>query len=209
MLINLLQAKKKYNMKIEGVIQIGGHYGQEFDILKEIGANEILIFEPSPIAFSVLEKRLNKKAILIEKAVGNENKKVQMNVETVNKGMSNSILEPHLHLSKHPNIKFEKKIEVDMIRLDDFIKGNNYNFLVIDVQGYELEVLKGSCELLRFINYIVIEVNHDELYKGGPLVEDIDRFLGKYFFKRVETNWMTINGWGDALYIKQFHNKLI
>ncbi len=66
-----------------------------------------------------------------------------------------------------------------MVRLDDFLEAReNYNFLTIDVQGYELEVFKGSRETMKNIDYIITEVNRDELYKNCARVEQLDKFLG-------------------------------
>jgi hypothetical protein len=72
-----------------------------------------------------------------------------------------------------------------MVRLDDILEDKqNYNFLTIDVQGYELEVLKGSRETLKNINYILTEVNRDELYENCARVEQLDEFLGRFNFQR-------------------------
>ena len=72
----------------------------------------------------------------------------------------------------------------------------------MDVQGYELEVLKGFDNLDK-INYIKTEVNRKELYKDCALVKDLDKYLKKYNFLRVKTVWWgrTVP-WGDAFYVK-------
>lgn len=54
--------------------------------------------------------------------------------------------------------------------------------LKIDVQGYELEVLKGSTELLPAIDYVYVECSHIELYKGQPLAADVMAFLRGFGF---------------------------
>ena len=46
-------------------------------------------------------------------------------------------------------------------------------FLKIDVQGYELEVLKGAECILPSIEVILTEVNHTELFKGVPLAAEL------------------------------------
>jgi hypothetical protein len=76
------------------------------------------------------------------------------------------------------------------------------NFINIDVQGYELEVFKGSENLLNSIDYIITEVNRDEVYENCVRIESLDEFLSKYGFIRVETDWAG-HTWGDALYIKK------
>jgi hypothetical protein len=74
--------------------------------------------------------------------------------------------------------------------------------LNIDVQGYELEVLKGLGNLLNDTKLIYTEINTDELYESCPTVEYIDAYLFSFKFKRVE-GLITDLKWGDAIYIKQ------
>ena len=81
---------------------------------------------------------------------------------------------------------------------------DDFNMINIDVQGYELEVFKGSLESLNNIEYIMTEVNLDELYEGCPLMQDLDEFLGNIWgFKRVAQRIVGNNTWGDALYVKE------
>jgi hypothetical protein len=72
----------------------------------------------------------------------------------------------------------------------------------MDVQGYELEVLKGATETLKRVDYVYCEVNRDEVYEGNAYVEELDEFLSSYGMERVETSWEG-QIWGDALYIKK------
>jgi len=210
MLLKFNELYTKYNLEIKSVIHIGAHHGQEVHLYKEVGASDIILFEPSPANFFILEQLHGEKCELYKLALGNENKKIKMNVEATNKGQSNSILEPKLHLSQYPHIVFNDKIEVDMVTLNDFMtiynarpenKNKKYNFINIAVQGYELEVFKGSKETLKNIDYIIAEVNRDFVYEGCAQVEEIDSFLDQFGFKRAETNWEG-GTWGDAFYIK-------
>lgn len=78
---------------------------------------------------------------------------------------------------------------------------NNYNFWNLDIQGSELYVLRGSKELLNRCDAIYTEINSAEVYNGCGLIDDLDKLLEEYNFKRIETKW-TDQKWGDALYIK-------
>ena len=132
-----------------------------------------------------------------------------MYVETVNKGMSCSLLKPMKHLELYPHITFDSTIEVNQTSLDQYFEESDlsiddFNMINIDVQGYELEVFKGSLESLNNIEYIMTEVNLDELYEGCPLMQDLDEFLGNIWgFKRVAQRIVGNNTWGDALYVKE------
>lgn len=192
---------KKYNMSINGILHIGAHFGLEIPTYKECGIPNIMMFEPVSHTFEVLKKNAPSDIILVNKALGNENKQIEMNITYDHNGQSSSILEPKLHLEQHPDIQFKHKMIVDMVRLDDVqFNRNDYNYINIDVQGYELEVFKGASETLNYIDYIMCEVNNAEVYKGCAIINQLDYYLTKYKFRRVETEW---NGyWGDAIYIK-------
>jgi FkbM family methyltransferase len=196
----------KYDLNISGIIHIGGHYGREIDKYKSHNVNDIVLFEPLTSNFSVLNdiaKNTEGNIIAHQVALGNDNRKVTMNISS-NEAQSSSILTPKVHLTAHPEVTFSGTEEVEMRKLDDY-DYQDYNMIVVDVQGYELEVLRGASQTLSNIDYIYCEVNRDEVYEDNARVEEIDEFLSSYGFKRVETQWYYTGVWGDALYIK---NKL-
>ena len=92
-----------------------------------------------------------------------------------------------------------------MFRLDDIFPSNklNNNWLMnLDCQGFELEVLKGSQKILPYVKALVCEVNRAEVYKGCPMVGEIDEFLLKFQFARLEIDWSQGITWSDAFYFK-------
>jgi len=217
MLINFTVLKKKYKMNIKGIIHVGAHYGEEF---QEYLKNKIKIihgFEPVKKNYEILSKNiktLKGKIKIYPYALGNKNQnKKKIFLSNNNDAQSSSFLKPLLHLIQHPEITFNESEIVKLKRLD-FFKIKNSNFMSIDVQGYELEVLKGAKKTLEVIDYLYCEVNTAETYKNNPLIEDIDNYLKKYNFFRVETffsyykNFFLLPkkklSWGDALYIKNF-----
>ena len=74
------------------------------------------------------------------------------------------------------------KIEVEMTTADKLLREDDVDFLSIDVQGYELEVLKGSKKILNQVNYVISEVNRTEQYKGCALVNELDEYLNGFGF---------------------------
>jgi FkbM family methyltransferase len=204
MILDFNELITKYRMDIKGIIHIGGHYGQEYDLYRVLNV-PVIFFEPLSNNYRILKDKVknNDNVQTFQCALGNENKKILMNVETANNSQSSSILKPKKHLEQYPHITFDHTEEVHMFRLDDIeIEKENYNFLNIDVQGYELEVLKGSVDILKNIDYIISEVNRDEVYENCAKVEELDQFLNQFNFERNETNWMG-GIWGDAFYIKK------
>ena len=208
MLLSLPDLIKEYSLDIRGVIHVGAHFGEEYQAYADSGIREMVFFEPVRASFEELQKRLNGKEVqLVNKAVGNQNTSIEMYTETKNKSQSSSVLVPSRHLIDYPNIVFDGKETVEMVRLDDFVDSPmRYNFLNLVVQGYELEVLKGAAELLSSVDAILSEVNSDQLYEGGVLIEELDQFLEDFSFERVATKWWKKSCWGDALYVKRKQN---
>jgi FkbM family methyltransferase len=209
MLLDFNYLKEKYKLNIKGVLHIGAHFGEEYETYINNNIKNLIFFEPVPVTFEKLKEKLDGKALLINTALGNMDGKIIMNVETANNGQSSSILKPALHLVQYPHIKFEDTVEVDVTKLDNFMSSlnsneyslSNYNMINIDVQGYELEVFKGGEKTLENIDYIITEVNRDIVYHQCVFIDDLDKFLDNFGFKRVETNWAG-HTWGDAFYIK-------
>jgi FkbM family methyltransferase len=202
MLINFTNLYKKYNMNISGIIHVGGHYGEEIQEYVNNGIEDIVVFEPLSKNFETLYqniKNINANIIGHQIALGNKKTIAIMNLSD-NNAESSSILKPKKHLALYPDIFFNETEEVEVETLDSF-NYKNYNFINMDVQGYELEVLKGSKKTLEKIDYVYCEVNRDEVYENNAMIEEIDNYLSDYNFSRVETYW-TGELWGDALYIK-------
>ena len=202
MLISFNQIKRKYNMNITGIVHVGGHHGEEIEDYIDEGIQNIIIFEPLLNNFQVLQKKcekLNADIVGHQIALGSEKKIVEMYVSS-NDALSSSILKPKIHLTQYTDILFDEKETVEVNLLDNY-ETDNCNFLNMDVQGYELEVLKGGIKTLENIDYVYCEVNRDEVYENNAYIEDIDKFLSDLNFERVVVEW-TGETWGDALYIK-------
>jgi hypothetical protein len=88
-------------------------------------------------------------------------------------------------------------------RLDEIIPSIQFaNFLNIDIQGVELQALKGLGSRINEFNWVYTEVNKSEVYKDCTLIGDLDAYLVGHGFKRISTRWVIGKGWGDALYAK-------
>lgn len=204
MLLNLIELKNKYNFNIKGVIHVGAHFGEEHQIYKQLNIKNIVYFEPVKKTFNILKENVKNEAQIFNYALGNENKFIDMYIEKMDAYGCSSILKPSTNYSTEI---FDGKETVEMKKLDDCKIQGDFNFLNVDVQGYELEVFKGANNILENIDYIICEVNritpHKKLdYENASLVEDLREFLFKKSFDLVEINWAGIS-WGDALFIKR------
>ena len=123
MLISFKQLKQKYDMNISGVIHIGAHFGQEAKDYLDNGIAEMVFFEPLSENLKVLEENLSYVAMdanvmIYPVALGNETKDVEMYVSNRDR-MCSSILKPKVVLEQYPDITFDERETVEMMRLDD------------------------------------------------------------------------------------------
>jgi hypothetical protein len=83
-------------------------------------------------------------------------------------------------------VSLDFSFEIDTITLDQFCQEeyiNEIDYLQIDVQGADLDVLRGATNILhRSVLGIQIEVEFSHLYIGQPLFADVDSFLRKSDF---------------------------
>lgn len=109
---------------------------------------------------------------------------------------ANSLLQPNLNAKRRKDVYIEDTIEVPAERIET-IQEPLYNFLAMDIQGAELNALKG-CDLSQ-IDYIMTEVHEVETYHGCTQIDELDYYLSD--FERVHTK-LTKHGWGDALFVR-------
>ena len=55
-------------------------------------------------------------------------------------------------------------------------------------------------KLVKDLQYVMMEVNTDDVYVGCAQLAELDTFLSE--FRRVETYMVPNQGWGDALWIR-------
>jgi len=210
MLIDYYYLKNAWNIHPKGVIHVGAHVGQELHVYsRDTDIKKIIFFEVSPSIYSELKVNLDNfmksKPMHLETILsynfGLGSSEEDKELYLASNGESSSLLKPLLHLEKHSWVSFPRKEQVEIKTLDSF-KIQDCDFMNIDVQGYELEVLKGARETLSHINWIYLEVNSDYLYENCALVSEIDDFLLAFNFKREETKWVDHCNWGDAFYRK-------
>ena len=206
-LLKLSHLKNKYNLTISKIAHVGAHKGQEVEEYLTVFPDvKINLFEPQTNLFNYLIDKFEDKnnITLYNFALGSINDSSNMFISD-NEGQSSSFLKPKFHLIEHPEVDFHKDNTNFQIKVLDELGIGNIDFLNIDTQGFEMEVLKGASKILKEdVKYIILEINKKELYEGCPLVKDIDSFLKKSGFIRTDTHyWMDSYSWGDAFYIKR------
>jgi FkbM family methyltransferase len=200
MLLDLEHLVSKYGCDIKGVLHIGAHHGQEYATYEKLKINPIIFIEALPHTYSILKSNVPDSCICINTAIGNGIGQVDMYVDEANTGGSSSILKPKIHLEQYPHITFPHKITVPFTKID-LLSIPSCNFINMDIQGYELEALRGAEDYLIQVDYVMLEVNRAEVYEGCAKIDEVDTYLHQYGLQRVETDWAG-GTWGDAFYIK-------
>ena len=192
--------------KVRGIIHIGAHELEELPDYLKGNVRSIIWIEANPNKYDFIEEKLKRFANMTLGKFAAGRKKDIHTLNLANNGQSSSILDFGTHKDSYPDIEYISKIQVETNSLDDWLDENfhnkeQYNFINIDIQGYELEALKGMPNQLKIADYIYLEVNFEEVYFGCSKIKDIDFFLSEFGFKRVGLR-KTDKGWGDAIYSK-------
>jgi FkbM family methyltransferase len=97
--------------------------------------------------------------------------------------------------------------EVDITTLDRWAAENSIeqvDLLKLDLQGFELEALRGAEDLLQRTRAIMCEVSTVQLYAGAPLQHEIDAHLAARGFKLYAmAHSEHPEVWNDALYLHE------
>jgi FkbM family methyltransferase len=91
---------------------------------------------------------------------------------------------------------------VKIAPLSDFLTVENIQspaLLKLDVQGYELETLKGCEALLQYFTYVYCECSFMELYAGQALADEVIAWLRERGFRLKGVYNMTYDHMGKAV----------
>lgn len=115
-----------------------------------------------------------------------------------------------------------KRVPVPAISMADFMakaKMGHIDFMKLDTQGNELNILKSARDAIESIDVIMTEVEFIPLYKDQPLFHDVSAYLLSKGFELVDVRWVPSCRrfharpdlppsayrlvWGDAVYARK------
>lgn len=185
--------------EIEIVFEVGARYGDETLMLNKTFPNsQIYTFECNPNTVKICKNKLSgiKNVNFFPIALGNAIGKFPFySYKSDNDGASS--------LFKRIDFSETQKYngDIEMMTLFEFSKLHGINkidLLCMDVQGFELNVLKGASDLLKNINYIIMEEPKPKInttflpdntyskYIGSPTPIEIESFMKINGFKEIE-----------------------
>lgn len=193
------------------IFEAGGHYGCDTIRFATRWSNGTIIsFEPNPNAFAkLLESTKDAENVYAYNlAVNNYNGVAILNVcygttgnDPIFEGAS-SLLDASECMKIHYG---GPKIEVPCVVLDDWCQENNidhFDFMWLDLEGLELQILKSSPRILEKVKVIYTETNFFEFRKGTTQFRDLKHFLESAGFELL-SHWYTEGLQGDAIFVKK------
>ena len=182
--------KKLIQKDIDTLIDVGANQGQ-FALAwrKFYPESRIFSFEPVPETFYKLKANTQAfpKISTLNMALGS--KPGKLSIYKNDHSHASSFLKVSQFQREHiPATIHEKPEEVSVSTLDAMSEelGNlGCSVLKLDVQGFEKEVLIGAANVLKKIDFLIIEMSFRPMYEGELLFEKMDAFLKECGFRIV------------------------
>lgn len=159
------------------VIEVGGHIGYLSLFFSQLAGptGQVHVFEPGLNNLPYIERNIQCRPniTLVRKAVSNENGTATFYQEDLT-GQNNSMVKDFDVLQRNLQNAFEKgiqvtEVQVAVIRGDDYVaqQGITPDFIKIDVEGFEFEVLDGFRQTLRHRPVLFVEVqrHNDQIWE--------------------------------------------
>ena len=184
-------------VKPKTVLHIGAHYGQDRKNYETLGIKKIIWGEASKENANKL-RNLYPRDQVVEKIFWEES-----GLELV---FFNAFSSENSSAIKPNDLKSVKITTGETITVDEVMSLENAKdkiLIVLDVQGAEMHVLKGSIETLKKTSYIVIEIAlKSQGYEETPSEADIDTFMKNQKFTKSIERLSHEGSYKDQLYIR-------
>ena len=148
------------------MVHCGAYFGDMLPAFSKATTGTIHAFEANPVSAWCAEKTIElnelKNVVLKQVGLGSKNEKLELIVEYANGfSLGGGV---RLDISELPpswtrdRFNDAKKIEIDIKPIDELIK-EEIRIIHLDVEGFELEVLKGAIETIKKYKPILILEN--------------------------------------------------
>ncbi len=172
-------------LEIRTCIDVGANVGQ-FSVLVRYLFPDVTVvaFEPLPEAAEQYERILGMKRITLHRlALGSVSD--EANFYVASRRDSSSLLrlgDGQERAFKTTTVATQRVTVRPLGEVIDFARIEYPIFMKIDVQGSELDVLRGCGALLNKIDYVYLEASYVELYTGQPLASEVIDYMSKHGF---------------------------
>ena len=175
----------KFTLLEIGAAIVGDNKEPFYKLLEYFPSSKIIGFEIEKDVCEKMNANAEKGVKYYPYALGKTNEK--RNLYITQHPMCSSLYKPNESLiSLYNNFEaayLKNQTEVETISLDYFVDQNKIDaidFIKIDVQGAELDIIKGGKKSLENVLQIVCEVEFIPHYENQPLFGDVCNYLEKY-----------------------------
>ena len=182
---NFVKILEKYRVRL--CLDIGANVGDYSKMLLQLTNAKVIALEPNKFSFKILKKiRLrNKKRFTCLNVAASDKKKKGYLYYGTNTSELASIMQNTNKLNFIDG-KNSNKMKIQLSTLDEiFLKNKdkfkNLDFIKIDTEGHEIEVLKGSKKIIKILKpkFLQIEFNTHQLLRSITL-QDYKKLLRNY-----------------------------
>jgi len=221
--IKIINFLKKNNKSFEILVDVGAHIGETIELFsKNFFIKKIYSFEASPINYELLKKK-EKKFIKINKytEIVLENMALGANNTTKTfKQFNESSSSTFKKIDK--NSKYFKKkfkllnyfskedayyeFDIRVQKLEDYIVHKNLtriDFLKIDTEGYEYEILLGLGNKISLVKILMFEHHYDNMIIKNYTFTDINNFLKMNNFNQIYKSKMPFRKTFEYIYKRE------
>jgi FkbM family methyltransferase len=180
---NFIQILSNFNPTL--CIDIGANNGSYTKMLLELTNSKVISFEPLPEAFNNLVELKNSYASRFQPYnLGIADKKGNLKLYFGDSDSQHASFSSDIRRIDYVGEKNNNFLNVDVISIDEFVLKNGINeidFIKIDTEGYEYEVLLGSINTINNIipKFIQIEMNYHQLFRNQTLLS-LSKLLSNY-----------------------------
>jgi FkbM family methyltransferase len=179
-----------WNHEFATILDIGANEGQfAHEIRRECPRALVYSFEPLPDVFSRLQANVANDDRIVPVNIGLGEHSGAMPMHRSDLSPSSSLLPmADAHRQEWPKSAHFEVVEVGIERLDDWVARSGATLrrdllVKLDVQGFELSVIRGGRETLRKARMVIAEVSFEELYEGQPLFAEVHAELCSMGFR--------------------------
>jgi FkbM family methyltransferase len=177
---NTLRALKDRGFSPKQAIDIGAYHGTWTATVKEIFPDcRFLMIEAQESKRSHLEKIASHKPEQLEVEIALLGRDDGTSVTFFEMETGSSVLEENSHFPRHSKTYTTKTL--DKVAANKNIR--ECDILKLDVQGYELEILRGSATLLRNTKLVMLETSLIPVNKGCPLIAEVFSYMESINFQ--------------------------
>jgi FkbM family methyltransferase len=181
--IEHMQALEK--LQINTIIDVGANKGQFSVVARKLYPKaKIYAFEPLPDARRIYTLVVAEPVKLFPMALGAKSETA--NFFVASRADSSSLLNPSAKQEAAYGVNLASTSDVTVERLVDIMATTDLVapvLLKIDVQGGELDVLRGAQSYLPLIDFLYVEASFVQLYDGQPLVDEVLKYLNQNKFQ--------------------------